>query len=268
MNLHLIADSIREVELRISQEYSKQEMKTPIHLCLGQEAIPVAVCSLLKPTDTLFAYYRSHGWYLAKGGNLNRMIAELYGKQSGCSGGTGGSMHLIDLSVNFQGTTAIVGGHIPHAVGFARANQMQGKDDLVVCAFGDGATEQGVFTESLMVAAKDKLKVLFICVNDGMAVEIPIKQRQRMSRVVQRASALGLVSYMVDGRHNNPENLQVAIQSIIAEYQYPIFIEILAKRDCDHVGPRHTATHAKMNLVIEQAVTQAFQFAKETHVAG
>ena len=123
---------IRLVEEKIAELYSEQEMRCPVHLCIGQEAVAVGVCANLGKDDTAFSGHRSHGHYLAKGGDLKAMLAELYGKSTGCSKGKGGSMHLADLSAGFLGATPIVGSTIPIAVGAALASQMQGKSRVAV----------------------------------------------------------------------------------------------------------------------------------------
>lgn len=242
MNLQEQCDQITEIEKKIAAAYSTNLIKTPIHLCLGEEAVCVAVCSHLTREDLLFAYYRSHGWYIAKGGNIEKLWDELYGKETGCSGGVGGSMHFIDLDVGFHGTTAIVGAQLPHAVGAALAMKLQGKDHIVVCAFGDGASEQGVFMESLMFAVVHHLRVLFVCVNDGLATNIPIAVRQPyIAGPAERAQSMGILSMIMDAQKNNPNILDEigdVIQSI-RNYSRPYFIEFQVKRTCDHVGPNY-----------------------------
>ena len=153
---------IRLVEEKIADLYPQQEMRCPIHLCIGQEAIPVGVCSNLKIDDTILGNHRSHGHYLAKGGDLKAMMAEIYGKATGCSGGKGGSMHLIDLSVNILGTTPIVGSIIPIAVGAAFASSLKSEKNATIVFLGRAATEEGVFFESLNFAALKKLPIVFV----------------------------------------------------------------------------------------------------------
>ena len=135
---------IRLVEESIANKYSEQKMRCPTHLSIGQEAIAVGVCSNLTNEDQVLSTHRAHAHYLAKGGCLNSMLAEIYGKVTGCSKGMGGSMHLIDKSVGFMGSTAIVGNTIPVAVGSALAMKIQEKKSINCIFFGDGATEEGV----------------------------------------------------------------------------------------------------------------------------
>ncbi|MFC1461941.1 thiamine pyrophosphate-dependent dehydrogenase E1 component subunit alpha, partial [Verrucomicrobiota bacterium] len=140
---------IRRVEEEIARIYPTDKIKSPIHLSIGQEAISVGVCEALQPQDVVFGTYRSHALYLAKGGDLRKMIAELYGKATGCCKGKGGSMHLADVEHGVMGTSAVVGTTIPNAVGYAYALKYQRKNSVVASFFGDGAVEEGVFHESL-----------------------------------------------------------------------------------------------------------------------
>src|SRR3989338_269953 len=197
--LYSIALKIRMVEEAIALHYPKGEMRTPIHLCTGQEANPAGVCAALTDEDIVYAYYRSHGWYIAKGGDLYKMMAELFGKATGCSGGYGGSMHLIDLEKGFAGTTALVAAAQPHAVGAAFTFKYRKQSRVAVSSFGDGATEEGVFQESLMFAALRKLPVIFICENNGLATNTWIKHRQPSVPIYKRAEGFGVHATLVDG---------------------------------------------------------------------
>lgn len=237
---------IKYIEQCIANQYKYNEIKTPIHLCIGQEHIPVAVCSALTDQDILIAYYRSHGWYLAKGGDIHRFTDELMGLETGCSGGKGGSMHLIDMSVNFYGTTAIVGGQFSHAVGAALAlNLKEVTERIVVCAFGDGATEQGVFMEALMFSQLHRLPILWLCVNDRMASQTPIEIRQyAFAPPYLRAEACGVLSQVIQ---NKSIKLDVLIPEVnksvqsVRSHRGPLFLEIASERLCDHVGPKQWA---------------------------
>ena len=133
---------IRIFEEQLVKYYKEQEMRCPVHFCIGHEAIPVGVCQNLKEDDSVMSNHRSHGHYLAQGGDLKKMVAELYGKISGCASGRGGSMHLVDLSVNFLGSTSIVASTIPVATGVAFSNMLKERNHLITTVFfGDGATE-------------------------------------------------------------------------------------------------------------------------------
>jgi len=190
---------IRKVELKIEEHYHEDEMKTPVHLALGAEASSVGICSNLRKEDYIFSNHRSHGHYLAKGGNLKSMIAEFYCKETGCAKGRGGSMHLIDKSVGHLGSSAIVGGGIPHAVGAAFASKMQGKDLVAVTFFGDAASEEGVFFESMSLASLKKLPVVFVCENNFYSVCSHLSQRQVNGDIYKRAKAFDIPSFQVDG---------------------------------------------------------------------
>ena len=158
---------IRMVEERISDLYaSEQEMRCPTHLSIGQEAIAAGICAQLRQTDYVMSAHRSHAHYLAKGGSLKAMIAEMYGKATGCAFGKGGSMHLIDTNAGFLGAVPIVGSTISISVGTALSAKMKGEDRVVVAFFGDGATETGVFHESFNFAKHHKLTIVLVCENN------------------------------------------------------------------------------------------------------
>lgn len=170
---------IRKVEEAIIKIYPSDKIKSPVHLSIGQEAASVGVCEALKPQDVVFGTYRSHAYYLAKGGDLKKMMAELYGKSTGGNKGKGGSMHLCDVSIGVMGASAIVATPIPVAVGYAYGIKQLGiQDKIVVVFFGDGATEEGVFYESLNFAALKDLPILFICENNQFAIHTHVSKRQ------------------------------------------------------------------------------------------
>ena len=190
---------IRNVQLRIEELYHLDEMKTPVHLCLGQEAVSVGVCANLKREDFLFSNHRGHGHYLAKGGSLDSMIAELYCKEAGCSKGRGGSMHLIDTSVGLMGSSSIVGGGIPLAVGAALTAYLKRENTVSVVFFGDGASEEGTLYESMNFAALKKLPVLFVCENNFYSVCSHIGVREPNNKIYMRPKAFDIPSKRVDG---------------------------------------------------------------------
>ncbi len=154
---------IRQVEERIITIYPTDVMVTPVHLHIGQEAVPVGVCDHMRPHDVIFFGHRTHGPSLAKGLPLKKLMAELYGRTTGCSGAFGGSMHLVDPEHGLLGSSAIVGGSIAVGVGAALAAKLEKRDQLAVSYFGDGATNSGVFWESLNFVALKKVPVLFVC---------------------------------------------------------------------------------------------------------
>ncbi len=231
---------IRMVEEAIVQEYPKQEIKTPTHFHIGQEAIPGGVCEALEKSDKVFAYYRSHGWYLAKGGNLQRMMDELYGRATGCSRGFGGSMHLIDLDAGFAGTTAVVAGAMPHAAGAAFTFKVRGTGRVVVSCFGDGATEEGLFQETVMFSVLRKLPVVFVCENNGLATNTWIRDRQPPIPIHQRAAAMGIASAHVDGNDAVAVH-QATVRAVerARAGEGPSFIECATYRMLEHCGPNN-----------------------------
>src|SRR5262252_1271798 len=178
--LYLSLYRIRRVEQEVARVYPTDCIKSPVHLSIGQEAVSVGVCRALQPQDVVFGTYRGHALYLAKGGDLRAMIAELYGKATGCAKGKGGSMHLIDVAAGVFGASAVVGTTIPHAVGYAYALRLRREDRVVLCVFGDGAVDEGVFYESLNFAALKRLPVLFACENNAYAIHTHQRLRQRM----------------------------------------------------------------------------------------
>jgi pyruvate dehydrogenase E1 component alpha subunit len=190
---------IRMVEEKIVQLYPEQEMRCPTHLCIGQEAVSAGVCHALKKTDYVFSSYRSHGAYIAKGGSIKKLFAELYGKTTGCSKGKGGSMHIAAKDVNFMGTSALVSGVIPIAAGAALASLMKKDEKVSVVFFGDGATEEGVFHETLNFAAMKKLPIVFICENNFYATHSHQMTRQAFDNIYKRTSIYKIPGSRVDG---------------------------------------------------------------------
>jgi TPP-dependent pyruvate/acetoin dehydrogenase alpha subunit len=236
--LYFSALQIRIVEQTLADLYKLQEMRTPSHFDLGQEAIPAGVCECVGKDDHLFSTYRNHGWYLAKGGDMNRMVGELYGKVTGCSKGFGGSMHLLDLAVGFEGTTALVAAAIPHAVGAAFAFKYKKSRQVAISVFGDAATEEGIFHESAMFAILRKLPVVFICENNDMAVNSHIKYRQPPIPIHERTKALGMPTVLVDG--NDAFQVYYATKEAVERARSgggPTFIECTTYRILEHCGP-------------------------------
>ncbi len=191
---------IRIVEEEIEKRYHEDQMKTPIHLVIGQEATSVGCCAALTDSDLLYSSHRTHGNYLAKGGDLKAMLSELFCRENGCAGSRGGSMHLIDKKVGMAGTSAIVGGAIPIATGAALAAKMQGLDRVCAVFLGEAAAEEGVTSESLNFAALKQLPVIYFCENNYYSVQSPLSTRQHPGRVVWKwAATYGLHSVLVDG---------------------------------------------------------------------
>lgn len=169
---------IRRAEERVIDLYPSDRIQSPVHLSIGQEAVAVGICDPLRIEDPLFGSYRSHAFFLAKGGSMRDMFAELYGKATGGCGGKAGSMHLTAPEVGFMGSSAVVASTIPNAVGAALAARRRGTDQVIVTVFGDGATEEGVYHESLNFAALHELPILFVCENNGLAVHSKLGDRQ------------------------------------------------------------------------------------------
>ncbi len=232
---------IRFTEEKIAEKYSEEKMRCPTHLYTGQEAIAAAVCTLLKRSDFVISTHRSHGHYLAKGGDLNKMIAEIYGKVTGCSKGKGGSMHLIDRRVNFMGSTAIVAGTIPVAVGLGLSIKLHKTNQVSCVFFGDGAVEEGVFYESINFAILKKLPVLFICENNRYSVYSPLKVRQPEGRnIYEMVKAMGCATDFGDGNDalGVYEKVKPAIESI-RKGNGPFFFEFATYRWREHCGPNY-----------------------------
>jgi pyruvate dehydrogenase E1 component alpha subunit len=185
-NLYYKILRIRLIEKEISNKYTEWKMRCPTHLSIGQESIPASICENLKKNDAIVSAHRCHAHYLSKGGSLKKMLAEIYGKVSGCAKGRGGSMHLIDYSVNFNAAVPIVGSTLPIGVGIAWANKLKNKKNVVVIFFGDGATEEGAFLESIDFASLHNLKILFVCENNQYSVYSNIKKRQSNSRSITK----------------------------------------------------------------------------------
>lgn len=191
---------IRRLEEEVARVYPTDRIKSPVHLSIGQEAVSVGVCLALRPADVVFGTYRSHALYLAKGGDMRRMVAEMYGKATGCARGKGGSMHLIDRSCGFLGAAPILGGTAALAVGAAFGSQMQGLDHVTVAFFGDAAIEEGPFYECVNFAALKQLPVVLVCENNGLSTCSPPGVRQPPGRdIASLVHGMGLASSSGDG---------------------------------------------------------------------
>ncbi|HSQ55759.1 MAG TPA: thiamine pyrophosphate-dependent enzyme, partial [Gemmata sp.] len=229
---------IRRVEEEVARTYPTDKIKSPVHLSIGQEAVSVGVCQALGSTDVVFGTYRGHAMYLAKGGNLNAMIAELFGKRTGCTRGKGGSMHLIDPDAGVMGTSAVVGTTIGNAAGYAYAMKLRKSKAVVVSFFGDGATEEGVFAETLNFAVLKKLPVLFVCENNGYAIHTHQNCRQGRPDIRAKAEAFGVPSDRLDG--NDVLGLFRRTAEVIEKLRRgegPWLFEVSTYRWKEHVGP-------------------------------
>ncbi|MDR3641664.1 MAG: thiamine pyrophosphate-dependent dehydrogenase E1 component subunit alpha [Humidesulfovibrio sp.] len=234
---------LRRFEEKIVEVYPQQEMKTPVHLYIGQEAIAAGVCAHLAPTDYLVTTHRSHAHCLAKGAEPERLYAEFYGRVTGCCKGMGGSMHPAFPELGITGTSAIVGGGIPHGVGTALASKLRGDGRVSAVFFGDGASEEGTFHESLNFAALKSLPVLFICENNGYATVSPLAARQPDADVAHRAAGYGIFTEQVDG--NDVAAVYESAKRALAHIRRgkgPAFIEAKTYRWKGHVGPEEDWT--------------------------
>ncbi|NJL71564.1 MAG: thiamine pyrophosphate-dependent dehydrogenase E1 component subunit alpha [Candidatus Competibacteraceae bacterium] len=229
---------IRRFEEEVARVYPSDKIKSPVHLSIGQEALAVGVIDVLTPADIVAASYRGHATYLAKGGSGREMIAEMYGRATGCARGKGGSMHLVSPEVNMLGASAVVGTQIPNAVGAALAQKMMGTAAVVAVFFGDGATEEGVFYESLNFASLHKLPVLFVCENNGYAIHTPLSKRWATERLGERVATFGMPAHAVtDGDVFKIREHAAELVSFIRLGGGPAFLELHAYRWREHVGP-------------------------------
>lgn len=230
---------IRSVEEAIAKKYKNGKMRCPTHLSIGQEAVSAALSLSIKKNDYAVSTHRGHAHYLAKGGDLKSMIAEIYGKSKGCSNGKGGSMHLIDLKVNFMGTSAIVGNSIPVGVGLGLSIKLKKTDQVSVIFLGDGAIEEGVFYESINFAVLKELPILFICENNLYSVYSGLNVRQPANREIYKmVSSMGIESTSCDG--NDPLLSYHSIKEkidLIRKSSKPQFMEFSTYRWREHCGP-------------------------------
>ncbi len=199
MDLYRTMIKIRRFEEKIIDVYGVQDMKTPVHLCIGQEAVAAGVCANLGTDDYLFTNHRGHGHCLAKGMSPASLYAEFYGRTNGCARGKGGSMHPVDPDLGILGTSAIVGGVIPLAVGAALAAKLQDTQRVAVAFFGDGASDEGAFHESLLFASLKELPVVLVCENNFYAVNSPISARQPDDSIVRFAGSYRIPGVQIDG---------------------------------------------------------------------
>ena len=228
---------IRQVEKKIALEYGKQKMRCPIHLSIGQEAI-AAPLKLFNQKDIVLSGHRAHAHYLGKGGDIKKFIHELYGKNLGFSRGKAGSMHLYDKRNGFYGSSPIVANIIPVGVGIALSNKLKKNNKTVIVFFGDGATEEGVFYESLNFASIHNLKIIFVCENNLYSVYSNLEFRQAKNRkITEVAKSLKIHSIKSDG--NSIKKTIFAFKTAkdyLAKVKKPILIEFQTYRYLEHCG--------------------------------
>tara|TARA_B110000208_G_C11750816_1_gene423378 strand:+ start:125 stop:1090 length:966 start_codon:yes stop_codon:yes gene_type:complete len=229
---------IRYTDEEIARKYGEWKMRCPTHLSVGQEMVSACLEECFKKKDAAVSSHRAHAHYLGKGGNLNRMIAEIYGKETGCSKGKGGSMHLIDTKCGFLGSTAIVGNSIPVGVGHALNFKINKKKNISLIFFGDAGIETGIFYESLNFAILKNLPSIFICENNFYSVYTPLNQRQSTKlNISKRISGLGIKTIRVDSFNWKKviKTLEYS-RKFVNEKKQPIFLEFLTYRKYEHVG--------------------------------
>lgn len=232
------------------------EIKTPCHLNSGQEAVAAGVCAALKKNDYIFGNHRSHGHFLAKGGGMNEMVAEIFCKEGGCSRGRGGSMHLVDLACGMLGAAPIVAGTISLAVGAALASSIRKDGAVTVSFFGDGATGEGVLYEAMNFAALKSLPVVFVCENNLYATHMPLFECRPNNNIFKAGAAFCGESKRVDGNDvlKVYEVAHMAVEKC-RNGRGPVFLECMTYRQRGHVGPddnvqgRHTDIRPKTEIL-------------------
>jgi pyruvate dehydrogenase E1 component alpha subunit len=285
--------TIRRAEEEIARIYPSDKIKSPVHLSIGQEAIAVGVCDALRADDIVAPTYRGHAAYMAKGGDLRALFAELYGKASGCGRGKAGSMHLIDIEHGVLGASAVVGTTIPIALGYSLALQREGRGRVAVAFFGDGATEEGVFYESLNFASLHKLPVLFVCENNFFAIHTPLEKRWATRRLCERVSTFDIPTRLIES--SDTLEIRAATSDFVEATRKgagPAFLECHTYRWREHVGPAEDynagyrsrsdlekwqlrdpvevvgktidpAARERLNVVVEAQIADAIDFAEK-----
>ena len=226
---------IRAFEEKVSALYAAREIVGLLHLGIGQEAVAVGACSLLRSDDYVFGGHRSHGHAIAKGADVDRLMAELSGRASGYCAGKGGSMHIVAIDVGFVTATGVVGGTIPLALGAAFAAKEKNKGQIALVFFGDGAGQAGPFHESLNIASLWQLPVIFICENNGYAEFTPLSVHTKVERLAAHAKTYAIPSSTVDG--NDLLAVRAAMTSAVARARAgkgPSFVECLTHRMRGH----------------------------------
>ena len=246
---------MRMIEEVIAEKYSQENMRCPVHFSIGQEAIGIGVCEVLNEDDYVLSCHRSHVHYLAKGGSLPKLIAEIMGKETGCCLGRGGSMHLTALDKGFIASTAILGGTMPIGVGVAFASQYKKENRITTIFFGDGSTEEGVWAECLNFASLKKLPILFVCENNFYSVCSPMSVRQSSSRdrtLIAKAHGL----WAKKGYGNDIEEvykLAKEAKEVLKKGEGPVFLEFDTYRYKEHCGPYadYEANYRSLKEIIE-----------------
>ena len=229
---------IRAFEERVATLLEQGQIRTPCHLYIGQEAVAAGVCAALDRSDTVWGNHRSHGHYIAKGGDMRAMMAEIFGRKTGCSGGRGGSMHLFAKEVGILGTVPIVGGTVPLAVGAALASKLRNTQWVSVAFFGDGTVEEGHVHESINLAAVYRLPAIFVCENNFYASHLHLKERRALDNLYRIGEFYGIPGVQEDG--NDILAVYQATRKAVDRARRgggPTFLEFRTFRWRGHVGP-------------------------------
>lgn len=238
--MHRMMVRLRIFEERVAKLLEDGEVTCPTHLYTGQEAVAVGVCAALKTDDYLLGNHRSHGHYLAKGGSADRLMAELFCRSDGCAGGRGGSMHIIDLPNGLLGTVPMVAATIPLAVGTALASQLKGEKRVSIAFFGDSATEEGVFHESVNFAALYKLPIIFVCENNLFSSHLPLERRRPFKEIERLVKGFDFFHARADGNDVLAvHELSKRAVDLCRRGEGPVFLEFATYRWRGHVGPSY-----------------------------
>lgn len=229
---------IRRIEEKVIELYPSDKIQSPVHLSIGQEPVAVGLCEPMTKDDILFTTYRGHAYYVAKGGKIPELMAELYGRKGGISGGKAGSMHLCAPEVGMMGSSAVVASTIPHGVGAALAAKLRGTKQAVVTVFGDGATEEGVYHESLNFAALHNVPVLFVCENNSLAVHTSLAERHAFD-MVAHAKTYNIATTVIEDGHDFLKIGDVTADLLrgLRAGGPPQWLMINTYRYKEHVGP-------------------------------
>jgi TPP-dependent pyruvate/acetoin dehydrogenase alpha subunit len=237
--LYLSMLRVRRTEERLAEVYKEQIIRTPVHFGIGQEAVAVGVCEALSSSDVVYSHHRCHNHYLAQGGDLYKLVAELLGKEDGCSDGRGGSVHITDKDVGFIISSAILGQTVAVATGSALAFKMDSEPKVAVSFFGDAVLEEGVFWESLNYAATHNLPVLYVCEDNKYSTESPAHTRQPSgTSLSSRVESFNVRTEIVNG--NKVLDVFTATENALDHCRQgkgPCFLECSTYRWLEHVGP-------------------------------
>ena len=229
---------LRNIEVQLSEEYHPaDQIRCPVHFCIGQEAIPAAISLNVDDSDYIFSHHRSHGYYFAKHAPIKPFFAELYGKETGTNMGLAGSQDISYSKKNFF-SGAILGGAISISIGTALGLKLNNKKNIVYSCFGESATDQGIFWEAINYASLEKLPVLFICENNNYSVYSPQRKRQAGDSIANKAKSFGIESIQINGNDSGECYLKIEkIKKKIIKEKRPFLIEAFTSRWSGHYGP-------------------------------